>query len=227
MGTATVGAPQRQAITWTRRAALGALVMVAAAAAMVLLATRGASAEEIQDPNSWAPPNLVIPVVDPATLQNPSTPTPEPVVETPVVPLSTQPPAVTAPEPPAANGAGRRVVYSNSRQRVWMYEADGSLVHSYPVSGRRGMPRPGIYAVFSRSTRAYSGSVHMDWMVRFAHGRNLAIGFHAIPVGRRGPIQSLGELGQFRSHGCVRQAPADARRMWDFAPLGTKVVVTA
>jgi lipoprotein-anchoring transpeptidase ErfK/SrfK len=89
------------------------------------------------------------------------------------------------------------------------------------------MPRPGTYSVFSRSTRAYSGSVHMDWMVRFARGRSLAIGFHAIPVGRRGPIQSLAELGQFRSHGCVRQSPADARRMWDFAPLGTKVVVTA
>jgi len=63
-------------------------------------------------------------------------------------------------------------------------------------------------------------------MVRFARGRSLAIGFHAIPRDRRGrPIQTEAELGQYRSHGCVRQSDADALIVWNFAPLGTKVVV--
>lgn len=67
----------------------------------------------------------------------------------------------------------------------------------------------------------------MEFMVRFARGRRLAIGFHSIPVRRRGgaPIQSEAELGQFRSAGCVRQSYADAARMWEFAHLGTPVVV--
>lgn len=68
----------------------------------------------------------------------------------------------------------------------------------------------------------------MEFMVRFARGRRLAIGFHSIPVSRRGgaPIQSESELGRFRSAGCVRQSYADAARMWEFAGVGTPVVVT-
>lgn len=66
----------------------------------------------------------------------------------------------------------------------------------------------------------------MEFMTRFARGRRLAIGFHSIPVGRRGPIQSEAELGKFRSAGCVRQRYADAARMWEWAPIGTTVVVT-
>lgn len=136
----------------------------------------------------------------------------------------------TLPPPPAGSGDGRRVVYANGAQRVWLVESDDSIVGSWLVSGRRGVPRPGGYAVFSRSrwSSALGGSVRMEFMVRFARGRSLAIGFHSIPVGRGGrPIQSEAQLGTFRSRGCVRQARADAARLWDFAPIGTPVVVTA
>lgn len=90
------------------------------------------------------------------------------------------------------------------------------------------MPRPGVHRVFSKSrvSRALGGRVSMQYMVRFARGRRLAIGFHSIPVGRRGPIQTEAELGQFRSHGCVRQRLSDAEALWNFAPIGTTVVVT-
>ncbi|MGH2772438.1 MAG: L,D-transpeptidase [Actinomycetota bacterium] len=63
-------------------------------------------------------------------------------------------------------------------------------------------------------------------VVRFARTAGLDIGFHAIPNGRRGPIQTDAELGQFRSLGCVRQSTADAAFLWDWAPIGTAVVVT-
>ena len=68
--------------------------------------------------------------------------------------------------------------------------------------------------------------LRLDHMVRFTKGSNLWIGFHGIPVGRKGPIQKVTHLGMPLSHGCVRQAPADAQALWDFAPLATKVVVT-
>ena len=127
---------------------------------------------------------------------------------------------------PDGSGTGRRVVYSNGQQRVWLVEDDGRVDSTYPVSGRRGDPNPGTYQVFSRSRHARSGSVTMEYMVRFAHTPGLDIGFHAIPVGRRGPIQSESELGQYRSHGCVRQSLADAAHLWDWAPIGTPVIVT-
>ena len=122
--------------------------------------------------------------------------------------------------------SGRRITYSVSRQHVSLFAADGRRVRSYEVSGREGVPRPGTYHVFSKSRVSSSGSLRLDYMVRFVPGE-LAIGFHAIPVTEDGtPIQSEAELGQYRSHGCVRQAPDDAAFLYNWTPIGTPVVVT-
>ncbi len=129
---------------------------------------------------------------------------------------------------PAGSGSGRRVVYSNSRQRVWLVESDGYVVDSYPVSGRYNTPRRGTYSVFSKSRVAYAGhdGITMRNMVRFARGSRLAIGFHAIPRYASGrPLQSESALGSYRSAGCVRQADRNAARLYDWAGIGTKVVV--
>lgn len=130
------------------------------------------------------------------------------------------------PQPPPGSGQGRRIVYSISRQRIWVVEADDQLRTTYLVSGRAGTPRPGTYRIFSKSRWSSSGSVRMQYMMRFARGRSLAIGFHSIPVRPNGrPLQSESELGSYRSHGCVRQRLADAAFLWDWAPVGTAVVV--
>jgi lipoprotein-anchoring transpeptidase ErfK/SrfK len=133
------------------------------------------------------------------------------------------------PPPPADSGSGRRVVYSNSAQRVWLIGDGNQVLDSYRVSGRRGTPAPGTYQVFSRSEVAWADhdGITMRYMVRFARGQTLAIGFHSIPVYPSGrPLQTEEDLGDFRSAGCVRQSLIDARRMWAFAPIGTAVVVT-
>jgi len=65
-------------------------------------------------------------------------------------------------------------------------------------------------------------------MVRFAHGSHDGnIGFHAIPIQYGRPVQTLEQLGQPLSGGCVRQAPEDAIWMWNWAQIGTVVVVLA
>lgn len=129
------------------------------------------------------------------------------------------------PPVPANSGSGRRIVYSNSAQRVWLVEGDESVAKTYLVSGRRGMPAFGTYKVFSKSRYASSGSSRMEFMVRFARGRTLAIGFHTIPYKANGtPLQSEAQLGTPRSAGCVRQAPVDAIYLYMWAPVGTTVV---
>jgi len=137
-------------------------------------------------------------------------------------------PAVDAPAVPTQSGTGRRIVYCNKCQRVWLVEADNSILRSYQVSGRQGVPQAGTYSVQSKSNPAGTASgMRLDHMVRFAKGRSLWIGFHAIPVGPSGPIQTLSQLGQPLSRGCIRQDPADAEALWEFAPVGTPVVVLA
>ena len=68
----------------------------------------------------------------------------------------------------------------------------------------------------------------MQKFVRFTEGSSgWAIGFHSIPTSNGAPVQTEAELGQPLSHGCIRQAQADADFTWQFAPVGSAVVVLA
>jgi lipoprotein-anchoring transpeptidase ErfK/SrfK len=129
---------------------------------------------------------------------------------------------------PGDSGHGRRIVYSVGQQRVWWVEGDGAVVNTYLVSGRAGTPAPGTYHVFSKSryTTSLDGSARMEFMVRFTWGRSAAIGFHSIPTNRYGtPLQSEAQLGTPLSAGCVRQRWWDAAGLYNWAPVGTAVVV--
>lgn len=132
---------------------------------------------------------------------------------------------------PDESGDGRRVVYSESEQRVWLVKDDENVTRSYAVSGSiYDNLEPGTYEVYSRSEEALGidGSGSMRYFVRFTKGDNgAAIGFHDIPELDGVPLQSTEELGTPQSHGCVRQKRADAIALWEFADLGTTVVVTA
>jgi hypothetical protein len=128
---------------------------------------------------------------------------------------------------PADSGEGRRVVFDESAQRVWLVKADGSVERTYLVSGSvYDNLDPGTYSVFSRDKEAWGidGS-ELRYMVRFTTGADAAIGFHNIPVLDGEKVQTTDELGTPLSHGCVRQWAGDAKALWHFAPLGTKVVV--
>ena len=136
------------------------------------------------------------------------------------------------PSPDVGLAGARHIVYGRGDQRVWLVEADGTLFDTYLVSGRETRPDPGRYKVFSKSrhTRAYSGGITMEYMVRFTRlpGSGAAIGFHDIPVDRDGtPLQTEEELGQYRSAGCVRQSEEKAIQLYEWASVGTRVVVLA
>lgn len=133
---------------------------------------------------------------------------------------------------PPGSGTGRRAVFSQSEQRVWIVGADGEVARTYPVSGStEDNLLPGTYAVYSRSRWAIGvdDSGDMQYFVRFTHGTDTgaAIGFHSIPTKDGKPLQTIAQLGTPLSHGCIRQKTADAIAMWDFAQVGTKVVVVA
>jgi len=131
--------------------------------------------------------------------------------------------------PPPRSGQGRRIVFDMSDQRVWLVRADGTVLDSYLVSGSRlDNLEAGTYEVYSKSLDAigYTGNSTMRHMVRFTEGENASIGFHDIPLDEQGRrVQTVEQLGSPRSVGCIRQRAADARKLWAFAPVGTRVVV--
>ncbi len=140
-----------------------------------------------------------------------------------------EPDASTDESLPADSGQGYRVVFSEDRQRVWLVGADGTVERTYPVSGSiYDNLDPGTYQVYSRSEQAYAfdGSGSMKYFVRFTQGNNAAIGFHDVPLDNQGNlVQRLDQLGTPLSHGCIRQEREDAVALWEFAPIGTTVVV--
>jgi L,D-transpeptidase catalytic domain len=130
---------------------------------------------------------------------------------------------------PSDSGTGRRVVFDISDQRVWLVDKGDEVRRTYLVSGSlTDNLRPGTYAVYSRSRHAVGidDSGVMEYFTRFTRGVNAAIGFHSIPTKNGRPLQTEEQLGTPQSHGCIRQARPDAKRLWTFAPVGTKVVVT-
>ena len=142
--------------------------------------------------------------------------------------------AAVPPPVPAESGQGHRVVFDMSDQRVWLVDSSDQgtdlVRRTYPVSGSvTDNLQPGTYAVYSRSRHAIGvdDSGTMEYMVRFAHGPNAAIGFHDIPVKDGERIQSRAALGTPQSHGCIRQWRPDAQALWRFAPVGTTVVVVS
>lgn len=186
---------------------LGAGVFVASGFAM----------SDTADPREEGPPTTA-----PLTTTAPTT---TPLTTTPITaaPPPTSPPAEALPE----SGAGRRVVFSVARQRMWWVDEAGTVLRTSLVSGRPDTPATGTFQVYSRTLHAtgLDGS-RMDYFVRFSKGPNgWAIGFHDIPVKDGAAVQTDEQLGQPLSHGCIRQSEEDALFTWDFLQVGDTVVV--
>ena len=136
-----------------------------------------------------------------------------------------------APPLPDNSGSGRRVVYDRAGQRVWAVGNDGEVIRSWLVTGSKySNEMPGTHTVYSRSERstAWNGQAWLPQMIRYQQTEIGHIGFHAIPlhVSDNSPYQGTDELGTRLSGGCQRQHNLDSAFMWEFAQVGTTVVVT-
>ena len=132
-------------------------------------------------------------------------------------------------KPPPDSGDGRRIVYSKLQQRVWLIEDNGYITNTHLVSGRYDIPAFGVYQVYSKSFSTFAThnpSIIWNYMVRFAVGpQGGGIGLHEIPTQYGHPVQTVEQLGQPLSGGCLRQSHDDAVLVWNWAPIGTTVVV--
>jgi lipoprotein-anchoring transpeptidase ErfK/SrfK len=133
---------------------------------------------------------------------------------------------------PVSSGTGRRIVFSQTEQRIWLVGGQADHVRrTYLVSGSvTDNLQPGTYSVYSKSRWAVGieDTGVMQYFVRFTQGpTGAAIGFHSIPTHYDVPLQSKDQLGTPQSHGCIRQDLPDAIALWNFAPVGAKVVVVA
>jgi lipoprotein-anchoring transpeptidase ErfK/SrfK len=140
------------------------------------------------------------------------------------------PVAVPTSQPGTGNGAGKKIVVSLSKQTLTMYE-NGSLVSLRRVStGKWSTPTPpGSYRTYNKITSAYSKAygLYMEyWMAFTADG---SMGLHSLPYWKQkngGRLyEGAAHIGTPVSHGCIRQTLAEAKSLYEWAPIGTPVII--
>jgi lipoprotein-anchoring transpeptidase ErfK/SrfK len=121
---------------------------------------------------------------------------------------------------------GKYIDVSLKSQVMVIFE-DGKALDSYPVSsGKAAMPTPpGNYQIHNKAPRAYSKefSLYMpNWMAFVADGK---MGIHELPEWPGGYKEGANHLGVPVSHGCIRLGVGPAKRVYDWAEIGTPVIV--
>ncbi|MFF4748538.1 hypothetical protein ACWD5R_01480 [Streptomyces sp. NPDC002514] len=121
---------------------------------------------------------------------------------------------------PAGSGRGERVVYSVDDDRVWLVGENGRVQTTFRVSPGTVDPKPGPYAVTSRS-KAITGTdgAPVEHVVRFTSVRDVVVGFSAaVKKAASAPDPSVRTGG-------IRESRRDGDAMWKFATIGVRVVV--
>lgn len=121
---------------------------------------------------------------------------------------------------------GKYIDIGLKNQTMVIFE-NGISLDSYRIStGKKGMETPkGQFKIENKSPRAWSkkyGLFMPNWMAILPSGE---IGIHELPVWPGGFQEGASHLGIPVSHGCVRLGPEPAKRVYDWAELGTPVVV--
>jgi lipoprotein-anchoring transpeptidase ErfK/SrfK len=125
--------------------------------------------------------------------------------------------------------ANEKVIYASlSQQRLWAYET-GELIHLFIVG--TGIPtratKPGIFRIKSKIREAWSNVWQLRmpyWMGIYDVGR-VENGFHALPINKRGGKLWAGLLGRPVSFGCIVLNDPDAAALYQWADMGTLVII--
>jgi hypothetical protein len=102
----------------------------------------------------------------------------------------------------------------------------GIPVASYAVSsGLPKTPTPvGTFKILQKDPRAWSSSAKL-WMPYWMHFSGRGHGLHELPEWPSGKKEGANHLGKPASHGCVRLGVGAAKKLYDWTPIGTTVVI--
>lgn len=121
---------------------------------------------------------------------------------------------------------GKYIDVDIARQVMVLFE-NGKQLDSYLVSsGKRGMDTPkGEFSVANKAPRPWSktyGLYMPYWMAFTGDGK---YGIHELPEWPSGYKEGADHLGHPVSHGCIRLGVASARRVYEWADVGTPIII--
>jgi len=115
----------------------------------------------------------------------------------------------------------------NLKSQVLSIFENGKILDAFMVStGKRGMEtKQGTFAIANKTPRAWSkkyGLFMPYWMALVSSGE---FGIHELPEWPGGYKEGINHLGTPVSHGCVRLGVGSAETVYNFAEVGTPVVI--
>ncbi len=129
---------------------------------------------------------------------------------------------------PIPTGWDKKIVVDIASQRFYAYEGD-RLVYEFVCStgGASSPTVPGEYKVLDKIPVAYSSAWHLEmpyWLGIYWSG-TLENGIHALPILSNGQVLWEGYLGQPVSFGCIILSTEAAKTIYDWAEIGTPVII--
>lgn len=102
----------------------------------------------------------------------------------------------------------------------------GIAIKAFKISsGLPSTPTPvGKFKVLSKHPRAWSRSASL-WMPYWMAFTGRGHGLHELPEWPGGKKEGANHLGRVASHGCVRMGVGAAKEMYDWAPVGTPIII--
>jgi LysM repeat protein len=133
----------------------------------------------------------------------------------------------TAPPPTGAGGA-KRIVVDLSEQHLYAYRGE-TLVYSFVASTGMAGSRtsPGTFSVLNKLPNAYASTwnLQMPYWLGIYWAGGLQNGIHALPILSNGQQLWAGYLGTPISYGCIVLGTYEASLLYQWAEIGTPVIV--
>ncbi len=119
----------------------------------------------------------------------------------------------------------KRIEINLKKQRLSYFLGDVSLGTMIISSGKRNFPTPtGEFKVLNKHPRAWSKMAQL-WMPYWMGFHNGKFGIHELPEWPGGRKEGKDHLGKPVSHGCIRVGEKDAKFLYDWAPVGTRLTI--
>ncbi len=119
---------------------------------------------------------------------------------------------------------GKFIEIKLSRQRLYLWNGEEKVATYIVSTGKWSMPTPtGTRYIQGKIPRAYSRKygLYMPWWNSMGGG----YGIHELPEWPSGYKEGKWHLGIPVSHGCVRLGVGPAKRVYNWAPIGTPIYI--
>jgi len=147
------------------------------------------------------------------------------------IPASGLPPAASqptaAPIHAGTGSQGKEIQIDISEQHLYAYQ-DNEMVFSLVVStGIGNSTRIGTFKVLDKIPKAYSNAfnIWMPYWMGIYYSGSLENGIHGLPLLMNG-VELWGNLlGSPATYGCIESKTSEAKRLYDWAEIGTPVII--